>query len=320
MDEIIIRSLQGRSSPAEEESLREWRQASLVNERYYREMARTWRLAGVIEPVASAADRVRIASSSRTHEIAIPARRRKRGFLRGAAFLSGAAAALVAGLCLGLYWPSPDDPPRFAAEEFITGPYELVTTRLSDGTVVRLAPKSRLHVSEGDENREVWLDGHAFFAVARNDGRPFIVRTRAGDAVVLGTRFDVQVQDNGMQVFVVEGRVAHHAGGQEVQVGAMEISRVTDGSAPAVQPIEDASPLLSWLGEFLVFQSTPIKEVARELERRFAVQVRVADEKLAERTVTAWFTNEDLEEVVLIVCRAADVRCLVRDGTVSIEP
>jgi ferric-dicitrate binding protein FerR (iron transport regulator) len=67
-------------------------------------------------------------------------------------------------------------------------------------------------------------------------------------------------------------------------------------------------------------QSTPISDVARELERRFGVQVRVADAAVATRTVTAWFTNENLEQVLLIVCRAADARCLIRDRTVSIEP
>jgi transmembrane sensor len=284
-------------------------------------MARAWRLAELVQPEAASGPRWNAATEWPSYSSAIRARGHSlRGHARAAILSLATAAALVLGVCIGIFWPAREGAARLSTEEFITGPHEMVTTRLSDGTIVRLAPESRLSVTSLGATREVWLDGHAFFAVARDAGRRFVVRTRAGDAVVLGTRFDVQVEDSGMQVFVVEGRVAHQAAGQEVQVRAMEISRARAGHAPAVQPIADAAPLLNWLGGFLVFQATPLREVARELERRFAVTVRVADAKLEERTVTAWFTDEDLEQVVLIVCRAAGVRCLIRDTTVSIEP
>lgn len=317
MDEIIIRSLQGRATLAEEEALRAWRQESLQHERHYRDMARAWRAAGVIEP--SAASVPRLPSTSLRAERRLPF---VHGFgqpVRTAARIAAVVALLAIGAAVGALRRA-QDPPALLAEELNTGRGEMVTTRLNDGTVVRLAPESRLRVTGSVQRREVWLDGHAFFAVAREEERRFVVRTRAGEAVVLGTRFDVRVQNDQMQVFVVEGRVAHHAGGETVQVGAMELSRAAEGERPAVEPIEDPQPLLSWMGEFLVFQSTPIREVARELERRFDVQVRVADGTVAERTVTAWFTDESLADVLLIICRAADARCMTRDNTVTIEP
>jgi transmembrane sensor len=315
MDEIIIRSLQGRATAAEEQTLRAWRQVSLQNERHYRDLARTWRLTGLLEPaVASTPPALALGKpkifSDRTS--------RRRLFTYAATLALTAAAALVIGLGIGVFGRTDATHP-LAAEEFVTARNELVTTRLSDGTVIRLGPNSRLRVGQSERDREVWLDGRAFFAVSK-DGRRFVVKTHAGDAVVLGTRFDVNVQENGMQVFVVEGRVAHHVSGQSVEVGAMEISRVTNGGSPRVETIQDARPLLSWLGEFLVFQSTPMRDVARELERRFAVHVRVADAAVAERTVTAWFGHESLQEVLLIVCRAAGAHCSVRGDTVSIEP
>lgn len=318
MDELIIRSLQGQTTHSEEQTLRAWRQESLQNERHYRDLARTWRLAAVLEPEsASSVPSLKTAKTQRNRFVETHAPR-PRALKRVATLVLTAAAALVLGIGIGVFG-RPDTPPPLAAEEFVTGRNEMVTTRLSDGTVVRLGPNSRLRVGDAERQREVWLDGRAFFAVEQ-DGRRFTVRTRAGDAVVLGTRFDVSVQENGMQVFVVEGRVAHHASGQAVEVGAMQISRAVDGGGPTVEAINDARPLLSWLGEFLVFQSTPMREVARELERRFSVHVRVADPAVAERTVTAWFGNESLQDVLLIVCRAAAAHCSVRGDTVSIEP
>jgi transmembrane sensor len=316
MDEIIIRALQGVATPAELEALRAWRHQSLANERHYRDVAEVWRLA---EPAISAAppDLTPYAARPARGDTGREGRRRA---LRTLAFGASAAAALFAGVALGVFWPR-DAQPVLAAAEVVTGPHEGATTRLSDGTVVRLAPESRLRVADNSLQREVWLDGRGFFAVAREEhGRRFVVRTYAGEAVVLGTRFDVKVDERGMQVFVVEGRVAHNAGGREVQVEAMHISRAADGNAPDVSAVQDPDALLSWLGDFLVFQSTPLADVAGELENRFGVEVRVADPAVARRTVSAWFTNESLEDVVLIVCRAVDAHCSIRDGTVIIEP
>jgi transmembrane sensor len=325
MDEVIIRSLQGTANAAEAEALRAWRQEDLRNERYYRDTARAWRLAAVVGPARPEAPDEAVRTAARARHAGVLAEVRARGGWSGRAPTAVratllAAAALVVGVAVGVFWPRPAEAPGLAAGEIVTGAFEMVTTRLSDGSVVRLAPQSRLLVTASGPSREVWLDGRAFFAVAPDNERSFIVRTRAGDAVVLGTRFDVKVDENGMQVIVVEGRVAHQAGGRAVQVLAMEVSHVTGAGEPTVRRIDDPVPLLQWLGEFLVFQATPLRDVARELERQFGVAVRVADTRVGERTVTAWFTHETLEEVLLIVCRAADAHCVHRDGVVTIEP
>lgn len=317
MDEIIIRSLQGILSAGEEEALQQWRQESLQNERYYRDMARAWNYATLIPPGSGSATGH---TPGEQRSTPWPGRQRRRfGRSRVAAAVLSAAAILALGVGIGVVY-RPDPPVRLGAEEFVTGRREMVTVRLTDGTMVRLAPDSRLRVAWEGRPREVWLDGRGFFAVANDSAHAFVVRTRAGDAVVLGTRFDVNVDQDGMQVFVLEGRVAHQAGGQQVEVGAMQLSRVSGGGTPEVEPLDDAKPLLSWLGEFLVFQATPMTSVARELERRYGVTVRVADARVGARTVTAWFGDETLDQVLLIVCRAADVHCSVRDDVVSIEP
>jgi transmembrane sensor len=319
IDELIVRSLQGIATPAEEDALRTWRNESLQNERHYRSQARAWRIAALVEPASNLPPSV-VLESVRPRRTQFPFQRA--GARRRSVHWVGWAAAVLVllGGGLAVRWTLRPPTPGFAAQEFITGAGERVTTRLNDGTVVRLAPNSRLRVQQSALRREVWLEGHAFFAVSRDDERRFVVRTRSGDATVLGTRFDVRVDDDGMQVFVVEGRVAHQTGGHQVHVDAMELSRATDGGVPEVEAVEDPAPLLNWLGDFLVFQSTPLSEIARELEQRYGVDVQLQDTALAQRTVTAWFTDESLEQVLLIVCRAADARCQNRDSTISINP
>lgn len=320
MDEIIIRFLQGKITGSEERELLRWREASLMNERHFREISRLWSLTRSAEAFASpgsspSAQNI-INAAERSNSATTDRPPRKVWVARGLA----AAAMILIGLGIARIWSMHQGGSSFGAAEFITGESEMVTARLSDGSIVRLAPESRLSFRGTAEGREVWLDGHAFFAVAKVEGRPFTVRTRAGDALVLGTRFDVRVEENAMQVVVVEGRVALSAGGEEVEVGAGELSKVVDGSGPTVETVGKVQPMVEWVGELLVFQSTPLHEVAREIEARYGMRVDLPDSTLANRTVTAWFTDQSAEEVLTVVCRVVDAHCSIRDSIASIEP
>src|SRR5437870_3238042 len=126
--------------------------------------------------------------------------------------------------------------------------------------LVRLLPEA--------QRREAWLEGRAYFAVAKIEGQPFEVRTRTGTAQVLGTRFDLSVDDNGLRLMVAEGRVALSADGKRVDVKAGEVSQVIAGSSFSVTRVPDVLSLMDWKGSFLAFQSTPLKDVAREIGRQ----------------------------------------------------
>src|SRR5690606_23926374 len=91
----------------------------------------------------------------------------------------GIAAAAVLALLL-LRGPAATTPAPGGATDVSTGPSELATVQLDDGTVVRLAPSTRLHVTPRADVREVRLDGRAHFSVAPDAARPFRVRTRPG--------------------------------------------------------------------------------------------------------------------------------------------
>lgn len=326
MNELIIRLLQGKATEAEEKELRAWRQASPVNEEHYGEVTRVWALSGRAHPKASrrapaAQDLIRRAGSRPTHTVPLQARTRRRRISSWTTRGVAAAALVVLGLGIGELWsPADRGVPALGAAEITTGVAELATVRLGDGSIVRLGPQSRLRVTGEGTDREVWFDGRAFFAVAQREGEPFRVRSRAGDALVLGTRFEIRVKEDDLRLAVVEGRVALSTGEAEVQVNAGEVSHAAGGAAPTVAEIEDVRSMLGWMGQFLVFQSTPLEQVARELEQHYDIRVRVVDEGVAQRTVTAWFTDESVEDVLMMICRVADVHCSLSDGLATIEP
>lgn len=237
------------------------------------------------------------------------------------------AASLVAvlsALIFGTPWhrgqlrsPEPDS---FAATEFVAGPMESSTVTLGDGTVVQIAPGSRLRVMLDTLTRKVWLDGKAYFAVAPQPERPFTVHTDAGVAHVLGTRFEMAVEEEDLRVIVVEGRVALSAEEETVEVAAGEMSRAMPGSRPTVENVADIDAELEWLKGFLAFQAAPLRQVAHEIESSYGVRVLLSDRTLADRTVTATFMDQPVEDVLEVVCRVIDAQCTLQDSVVRIDP
>jgi ferric-dicitrate binding protein FerR (iron transport regulator) len=206
------------------------------------------------------------------------------------------------------------------AAEFVTGPSEMVTVKLSDGTVVRLAPESRLRLTTNA--REVWLEGQAFFGVAAHAGKPFRVRTHAGTAEVLGTRFDARSREGSLRVVVVEGKVKLSAGDESLELIANEMGRISSGTPLEGQAVDEEALLneLDWLGKFIVFKATPLGDAARELSRHYGVPVAVLDSTLAQETIEGWFADRDLSEVIEILCRAVDAHCSILPSGVTIQP
>lgn len=320
MDEIILRFLQGAATPEEEAQLRAWRDASSANEREFRGTERLWRITREAErdvvastPTADALIRKPIHGGVGVSPIG--QRRRPR-----LARWTPAAAAAGLLLVVGLGWlltRGETEPFPFRVEEFSTGASERVTVRLDDGSVVRLAPESRLQLV--GSGREVWLEGQAFFGVARNEEHPFVVRTRMGEAVVLGTRFDVRVRRDDLRLVVVDGRVNVSAAGEQVGVGAGQMTVVAGSERPAVLDVDDVYPLIDWLGRSLIFQNTPLSQAASELERAFEVRIDILGSELPSRTVTASFTDESFEEAFTIVCAVVGATCRVQDGVATMS-
>ena len=239
--------------------------------------------------------------------------------MRWAPWAIAAAASIVAVVSLRSRVGNIGEPiPDWGATEVVTGATELATVQLGEGSVVRLAPSSRLRVHAGRE-RAVSLEGRAFFAVHRIPDRPLRVHTRAGEARVLGTRFELATDAGSLQLRVVEGRVALSTERDRIEVSAGEESAVRNGAV--VRPTRVAAPsaVASWVGTFLAFQATPLTEVAREIERMYKTPVTIVDSTLARETITATFTDRPVEEVVNVVCSVLNARCEVREGRVRID-
>ncbi|HEX5435858.1 MAG TPA: FecR domain-containing protein [Gemmatimonadaceae bacterium] len=322
MDELIQRALRGEATTEEQERLATWRVLTPENERHYQQLVR---LLGAARALTRGLDSASAAPSAAEllarARAAAPAAIRRRSRMPGwVPYAIAAAALLLLGVDLAhpLRGGLPSTPA--APAEVVTGRSELATVQLGDGSVVRLAPSSRLQLAQGGDPRAVHLDGRAFFAIAHMPHHPFVVRTNAGEAKVLGTRFEIATQPRALRLVVVKGRVALSTEENSVEVHEGEESDVANGAASPPVRLVHADSLVTWVGKFLVFQSTPLRQVAAELERMYDIHVAITDAELASQTITATFTDQSATQVLAVVCQIVGARCDAQGGVVTLSP
>jgi transmembrane sensor len=322
VDELIVLSLQGGTTAEQELELRRWRAASPDHEARYQELCGLWAATSVAWTKPS---RGRPPTLEELERRGLPAAG-EGGSPGGAGRFHSPwarAALLVLGLgaggWLGALLSGAGAAPA-AVLELRTGEGEMASATLPDGTIVRLAPNTVIRSSERPTSRHLDVEGHVFLAVAPDAERPFRVRTLGGEAEVLGTRFEVDARAGELRLAVVEGAVAVSSSGQRVELRAGEQSRSAAGTRPVVEAAPALGELLEWMGAFVMFEATPLREVARELEARLGLRVIFADPALGLRTVTGWFADEDPEEMLQVICRIADVVCRLDDDLLRIGP
>lgn len=310
MDDLIIKVLGGTASRFEEERLKRWREEEPENDGYFQDMARVWSLTSP-EPYQAASEPPSVEEILGVAPIpGTPGHAKRAGlpsFRKRSVMTWGLLAASVAAVALGVRFIPADGPASLAIHR--TEPGVNPTITLSDGSFARLAAGSSLQEWEVEGRREVSLEGRGFFAVARDETRPFVIRAGGGEVRVLGTRFQVDTEGDQVETVVVDGlvRVSNDQGSVEAGPGTMAL--MGPGTAPVVREVQDVFAFLSWDAGTMVFQATPLAQVAREVSRHFGRTLAIEGPDLQGRRVTAWFQGESFEDVAGSLCMVTEAVC-----------
>jgi len=214
----------------------------------------------------------------------------------------GAALASVLLVALIIGSPQPA-PPELIVYQTKTA--ETHTLLLPDGSEVSLSPQSRVEVTYSERQRQVkLLAGEAFFDVAKNPERPFVVDSRSTRVTVLGTMFNVNSSLHGVTVSVEEGRVQvdeqsmldRLGRGVELYAGQLISVSQTNGLSH-VQPI-DPQAVGAWREDIRVYQARPLEQVLEDLDRYHSADLYIVDESLKTLPVTAIFPTKDAEQML----------------------
>lgn len=181
--------------------------------------------------------------------------------------------------------------------------------QLSDGTTVHLNSGTTLKYPVkfiAGENRQVFLDGEAFFDVAKDKKHPFIVNADDLNVRVLGTHFNVSnyPEDVATDVVLVEGSVGMYNVNEEFDATKNTVLKPGyKGSFNKQNNMIFTKPVItdiytSWVNGGLTFRNMTFKNIITKLERRYNVTIINKNEKLANEKFNASFKEESIENVM----------------------
>ena len=198
---------------------------------------------------------------------------------------------------------------------------QTITIELPDHSIVNLNGNSTLKYASAwntENTREVWLDGEAYFSVVHTAKKQkFVVRTSDKVNVeVLGTEFNVSNRKSRTQVVLSSGKVRLNIK-EAVQTGQVtmkpgELVELASYSDQYLKKEVNPQVYTSWKDKILLFDNTPLKEVARNLEETYGLQVQLSDASLSEMKVSGSAPIDNLDVFFAGLSRTFDLT-IIRD-------
>lgn len=214
-----------------------------------------------------------------------------------AASIAAAFLLIFGGIDMWNYW----NDSRVIFREMVTSYGETKNLILADGTLVVLNSCSKVRYPDRftANERRIELNGEGYFQVQRNEEKPFVVKTSRFDVKVLGTSFNIKSYqaDELVSVNVESGKVQVDMPEAMMRLRANEqvlINTVT-GNYEKVKTREEVA---QWRNGTLCFYETPIRDVAKELERIYHCTITFASGQVFNNLITGEHDNVSLDAVL----------------------
>ena len=194
---------------------------------------------------------------------------------------------------------------------------------LSDSTKVWINSGSELRfpANFGDGVRRVELRGEAFFEVARDEQRPFVVTLSEGEITVYGTRFNVSdYEDADLSAVLVEGSIGFRSGqGDSVRLTPSDRMLYDgDGAGISVEKV-DTELYTSWIDRRFVFRNQALEEIMQTLSRWYDFKVDFADEAARSVRLSGRLNRYDDIRVLLHTYEeVGDVHFVIEGKTITV--
>ena len=200
---------------------------------------------------------------------------------------------------------------------------EMQKVIFSDSSWVVLNARSSIKypVMFKGEERKVYVEGEAYFEVAKDVERPFIVSLKNFDVRVLGTSFNVLSYDDefASSVTLLSGSVETMSGNDTVRLQPGEQVAITSDNRMTVQKT-DISVVVSWMDEKFGFNNERLDVIMRKICRWYDVEVLYEVPGIRERCFTgAPSSNMPLPELLEALSTTTNLQFSLRDGVITIK-
>lgn len=243
--------------------------------------------------------------------------------------VSVAAAVLLPVLFISVFWININSRVGnilFASSETVSESAVLGERKVvvfQDGTKVYLNAGSKLSYPSfwSLSDRDVKLEGEAFFQVEKNPKRPFVVDMNGVSLTVYGTRFNAKAypQDDAVEVILFDGDVVFNAVGKDYDMEPSE-QLAYSRSTGNVEIISLKSPddQILWTENVIMFRNNTLREIAEVLSRWYNVKFEVEDELLYSRTFTLKTDHQPLHVLLEEMEYVSDLHFVLKENIVKV--
>jgi transmembrane sensor len=239
------------------------------------------------------------------------------GFLSRRAVLA-AGGATAAALFGSLYfWPS--------ANAIATPVGEVRRVPLKDGSIATINTNSELEVTLKQDARLLTLKrGEAWFDVAKDRGRPFVVAAGKVRARAVGTAFAIRRRDDGADVLVTEGAVETWTteapkDRKRVQAGSLVFVSDVAGPSQVIAAGGEIDRALAWRSGQIALDGESLESAAEEFNRYNTKRLTV-DPSLEDKRFVGWFRTNEPEVFAQSVARTLNATVVTSDDEIHIAP
>ncbi len=297
----IIRLFIGEASPEEKKSIGDWLSQSPENQKFYNDLKEIWLQSGVANnsdqyglEKAIVRFRNRINKSKKLES--------RQKFIRNTLKYAAIILLLISlpiSFFVGKGWVEfPDS-------------YTTITCALGDKTEMILPDNSKVWLNSGSKlrfnnnfkkgERQVFLEGEAFFSVEKDKNNPFVVKANEINIEVLGTEFNLKAysEEGKVSATLIEGsiKMASPYNKTKIEPGQKVVyNRKTQQMA--LTQMADILQETEWKEGRLVFRNESLAEMELKLERWFDVDIVFADDAVKQRKFTGILERESILEVV----------------------
>lgn len=192
---------------------------------------------------------------------------------------------------------------------------------LKDGTKITLNKNSRFTISNmyGKDNRTVDLLGEAYFAVTKDNTKPFNVRINNAQITVLGTHFDVQANPESDDIIatLIEGSIKFTGAEQTITMTPNQQLTFSRSTNKVDVKSVDAEIYTAWKSGILKYKSISFVQLIRNLREIYEVDIQIENKKWLDPKISVSGTFDDkqsIDQVLEVIARSLSIKWCKENG------
>lgn len=279
-----------------EQQLKEWLDKDEKHRSFFKRLSESAYSDEIEKSAQEAKERVYLQAQTKIHQIAFNRKIRLWKYTAVASI----ALLIVAGT-FSLFKTAPADLPVLAETRSLVGTTTKLT--LDDGSTVELNASSSLTypLKFQQKSRNVTLNGEAYFEIAKDAKRPFIVEVNNMNIEVLGTQFNVRSYDDDQKAIttLVEGSVRINFNHPDFTLSTPVVLKpnqqvIFDKTTNNIEIKQVKADLYaSWKEGQCFFENEQLSDILKVLERQFGITITLSSPQLGNQTFSGFFSQQE---------------------------